>query len=888
MLNPNDLREVARRMRDAGLNVLPAKGKHPIVRWTDYQETIPPFEKVFPEGRQFGSLFVVCGQTSGNLEVIDFDQGGLLFEQWRRQNDSKLLLKLPTERTPHGGYHVYYRCSEIGKSDKLAYIGGKIAIETRGTGGGCIIAPSPGYETLWGDIENVPTITQEERARLLETARSFDESPKKKNSKKEQRRMTELKPTFSGASVADYLRDNLDLVRNALSRNGWDYLRDDGPEIEQWRRPNQPVPDKVGGSLYISGEQRGLFHCFSSNAAPLDVEGNYSPLELIATLDFNGDESKASKAYCHYLTTRSRFDEALTITASGVAYSAPQTTGGDMLDGCVQIQRKRLIKLAERQAAASLGEIDVAALNSSFPLDALPIPIRDMTRTLGDYYGTPYVTIAAYGLSVSAGALGCWKTTYAFNGVPVNPLIHTFAVAPQASGKTKTRLAFTKPLDDIQAEIDALAQSPENRDSFLECKLKALERKIISGKDLTDEEMKKYGEIKDKLLLSTSWGEKLAMPAKSSVQSLWHQSALNSLAAKTRDEKQHGILFSMSDAVTQVETDTPKADEAAKDFWEKYLDVLSFCEQPIPSIGDKARLIKRAGAAWILDVQPHYCSFVRKGKTGAGGFPRRFVWVPFPDHDDDLKPELDLKPLQNDLGTLYRDLIQWGGVGGVSCGYRDAWEAWAGPKIVEYNRIRHTDPVKAAYLITVYSEYVHNLALLLHICNNAELWNFPETIDAETFNDAARLFDAFLAARDMTWAIMREATKATKDEQGADLPKGFYDLTKESIKVYNRAYEIKTTTGGNATISDIQKGVSAYRDKIKREKIDAELQSAGLMFVDPETVNNGDVLGSGERVMVPIYALDQNAESLIDVTEEVLKQNTKQIPANTNQIPVCI
>lgn len=577
-------------------------------------------------------------------------------------------------------------------------------------------------------------------------------------------------------------------------------------------------------------------------------------------------------------------DTMTTFALNAVAEDKP-ITSAVVWNYCQQTQRKRLITLAQRQAAASLGEIDVKALNATFPLDALPRPIREMTRALGDYYGTPYAAIAAIGLSVTSAALGCWKTLFKFNGFDITPLFHTFNVAPQSTGKTKTRKEFTKPLDKLQAEIDALAQTPDNSLSYLTCKQKALERKIASGKELTAEEMKEYGEIADRLLLASSWGEKLKMPAKASVQALWHQSALNGIAAKLRGEKQHGLLFSISDARTLVKTDTQKADDAAGEYWERYLDVLGFCEEPTPAIGDKQRVIQRAGAAWILDVQPHHCSFVSKGGTGAGGFPRRFVWVNMPSQDDatTTKPELNLEPLQNDLETLYRDLFHWGGADRLYCGYREAWQSWASPKVEEYNRIRHTDEVKAAYIKTVYSEYVHNLALLLFVCNNVSS-GVSETIDADTFNDASRLFDAFLASRDATWAIMQDATQTTNKVQNDDLPKGFDALTAAAQKVYRVVYDVKTKQARNATISDIQGPVNAYRNKENRRKIDDELLRAGFMFVAPETAKLGDILGSGERVIVPVYALDQNAEQLVDITADVLAQIPSAIRPDTGAI----
>ena len=167
---------------------------------------------------------------------------------------------------------------------------------------------------------------------------------------------------------------------------------------------------------------------------------------------------------------------------------------------------------------------------------------------------------------------------------------------------------------------------------------------------------------------------------------------------------------------------------------------------------------------------------------------------------------------------------------------------------------------------------------IFFICNNVS-GAVSDTIDADAFNDAARLFDAFLVSRDSTWAIMEEATQTTKKEQNDDLPKGFDALTAAAQKVYRVVYDVKTKQARNATISDIQGPVSAYRNKENRRKIDDELLRAGFMFVAPETAKLGDILGSGERVIVPIYALDENEEQLIDVTASAIRPNTDAIRA---------
>jgi len=51
----------------------------------------------------------------------------------------------------------------------------EVLIETRGFGGYFLISPSPGYEIIQGDFESLPVLTDEERADLMEVARSFNE-----------------------------------------------------------------------------------------------------------------------------------------------------------------------------------------------------------------------------------------------------------------------------------------------------------------------------------------------------------------------------------------------------------------------------------------------------------------------------------------------------------------------------------------------------------------------------------------------------------------------------------------------------------------------------------------------------------------------------------------
>ena len=289
------LLDVAKDYYDSGLNVLPASKsqKRPLCKWREYTTDRPDFDRVFSESTTFDALAVVCGQTSGGLEVIDFDQKGTLFQAFKDKVGDALDACV-IESTQSGGFHVAYRTPAPGRNVKLANTESGCAIETRGEGGICIISPTNGYDLRSGSWVSLPTISKGQREFLIESAKSLDQI------KSEEERASTISrlssPTLARGddreSVADYLRKSDDW-RRALLRAGWKFLREDAKN-EYWARPDQPVAGKTGGCY---SKEEGYFHVFSSNAAPLEVDRTYSPLQLIAALEYRGDLSDASRAY---------------------------------------------------------------------------------------------------------------------------------------------------------------------------------------------------------------------------------------------------------------------------------------------------------------------------------------------------------------------------------------------------------------------------------------------------------------------------------------------------------------------------------------------------------------------------------------------------------------
>ena len=292
----------------AGLSCLPAAKarKHPAIgSWKNWQTRLPTEVEVrawFSNAHD--AICVVAGSVSGNLECLDFDNGGELFAAWIEKVDTGLLAQLVIEQTPSGGYHVCYRCEEPVEGNLKLARGirdgkQKTLIETRGEGGLFLCAPTEGYALQQGDFAHLPTISQDARQALLGAARSLDELPAAST------------PTApDGANVgqpgADFAptggKDAFDLapgddfnargdIHPLLEAAGWQFcgVKPDGNE--QWTRPGKDPRNGVSATY-----KDGSFYVFSSNAAPFEPNVKYSPFAVYATLNHNGDYTAAASA----------------------------------------------------------------------------------------------------------------------------------------------------------------------------------------------------------------------------------------------------------------------------------------------------------------------------------------------------------------------------------------------------------------------------------------------------------------------------------------------------------------------------------------------------------------------------------------------------------------
>ena len=292
----------------AGLSCLPAAKarKHPAIgSWKNWQSRLPTEVEVRAWfSNQHDAICVVSGAVSGNLECMDFDQHGELFDAWMQKVDTALLAKLVIEQTPSGGYHVCYRCeSPVEGNLKLArgMRDGKLKtlIETRGEGGLFLCAPTEGYALQQGDFADLPTIPPDARQALLGAARSLDEAPAATTPSDPHganvgQRGADFAPT--GGKDAFDLAPGDDFnargdVHPLLLAAGWQFAGNNPDGNELWTRPGKDPRNGISATY-----KDGSFYVFSSNAAPFEPNVMYSPFAVYATLNHNGDYTAAASA----------------------------------------------------------------------------------------------------------------------------------------------------------------------------------------------------------------------------------------------------------------------------------------------------------------------------------------------------------------------------------------------------------------------------------------------------------------------------------------------------------------------------------------------------------------------------------------------------------------
>ena len=329
--------EVARIWQAAGVSIIPIMAnqtKRPAIRWSPYQATIPTLGEVdqwWGNGKPYG-LALICGAVSGNLEMVEVegramgsDSMGEVINRmdelgaghvWDRLNGPDGY----SEMSPSGGLHLLYRIvdHEVPGNEKIAQDEDQLCLaETRGRGGYCIVAPTPGichpsgesWDLLKGNYGTLPLITWAERNLLHEALRLALDNPTRLSPppltptgrpSPDYPKIPAALPVLQSGSSAAGLSPGDDFEQSVdwsddllLGGHGWTLESRHG-STRHWTRPGKSPRDGASATTGHAGDRDRLY-VFSTSTI-FKAETSYTKLGAYAVLSHNGDHHAAAGA----------------------------------------------------------------------------------------------------------------------------------------------------------------------------------------------------------------------------------------------------------------------------------------------------------------------------------------------------------------------------------------------------------------------------------------------------------------------------------------------------------------------------------------------------------------------------------------------------------------
>ena len=307
-----DLTNSALRAIDAGLAVIPIRHgtKKAAVAWGIYQTRRPTRDEIVQMFRNITDIAILCGATSENLEVIDFDDPDM-YPRWvlamEMDGHDDIVQRFVVQQTPSGGCHVLYRCDTIEGNQKLALKpDGNVAIETRGEGGYIVSAPTPGYKLTQGKFAAIPRVTPAARDAMLENARWLCRAPKETTD-------DPFPKAAQGPGAADQYNKETSWA-DLLTRHGWTIGKRARNGRTPVTRPGKDARDGISGTLSEDGE---ILYVFSTNALGFEPDRAYSKFQVFAILEHGGDMSQAARAHLRAGQGRNAPQRPLNATETG-------------------------------------------------------------------------------------------------------------------------------------------------------------------------------------------------------------------------------------------------------------------------------------------------------------------------------------------------------------------------------------------------------------------------------------------------------------------------------------------------------------------------------------------------------------------------------------------
>lgn len=275
--------------QEFGLSIIPVSSqKLPFSPWKEYQAKLAPIENWHTHYLNQGTIGIIAGKISGNLECIDIDikndPNNTIISELANLIPDNLLSRLIVQSTPSGGMHYIYRCPEaiIDKNLKLAlHTDQTVILETRGEGG-YFCTSQVNNEILRGKFNlemletAIPIISVDEREFLLETARSLTRYFPTGNSKSKN-----SKPfTYNEPAINEF--NNKYSVIDLFTKHDWSVIKDDNEKVYLLRNGSAATH-----SAYYFKESKTFF-CFSTSTE-FKNDKPYNHFQILQVLEGNND-----------------------------------------------------------------------------------------------------------------------------------------------------------------------------------------------------------------------------------------------------------------------------------------------------------------------------------------------------------------------------------------------------------------------------------------------------------------------------------------------------------------------------------------------------------------------------------------------------------------------
>jgi hypothetical protein len=275
---------------DSGYSVIPVlETKQPAIKWKQYQTYQISKDEI---ERLHSKDYAKWGFCTGynNLEVIDIDLKVL--SSLKDQNDFWIefvtmlkdnILDFDTKfiiyQTLSGGYHILFRCKEIGGNQKLAKLKGhnEAIIETRGRGGYVVIYEKQVSKLSYNDIQEVSLL---DRNMVFNCAKYFNYIDQTLTVE------SKLKSEFTGTTTWDDYNSRTSI---------WDVISDDFEIIKKHK--DKIIIRRHGASSPHSGyiyNDSGCMYLFTTGTI-YQNEKLYSPFSAYCQKYHNGDLSEGAK-----------------------------------------------------------------------------------------------------------------------------------------------------------------------------------------------------------------------------------------------------------------------------------------------------------------------------------------------------------------------------------------------------------------------------------------------------------------------------------------------------------------------------------------------------------------------------------------------------------------